>query len=227
MKLNRIIPSVAASAALLACINTQAESFGFSQLSNNAGVDISAQLNVDVADVGGEVCFTFSNIGPISSVISEIYFDDAPAGPGNDAGYLGVMTSIGAGWSTYSGSPSDLPGGNTADPAFTTAGSPIQYATANNPSPKNGIDLGESLDICFTYKNGGDINDVIADLISGALRIGLHIQGIGTSGQSDAYITGGGGTTSVPDGGATLLLLGMGVTALGIGSIKGLKRSHS
>jgi hypothetical protein len=226
MKITKLIPAVVASATLLTSIDAQADSFGFSQLSNNAGVDISNQLSVDVKDVGGEVCFTFSNIGTISSVISEIYFDDAPAGPGNNTGYLGWMTEVGSGWSSYSGSPSDLPGGNTAIPAFTTDGTPIQYATANNPSPKNGIDLGESLALCFSYKNGGTIDDVIADLVSGALRIGLHIQAIGTSGRSDAYITGG-GTTSVPDGGATMLLLGMGIVALGIGSLKGIRRTQS
>lgn len=228
MKLVRLISSCAVGAAMVACVNANADTFTFSQLSNNAGQDISGQLSVDVTDASGEACFSFSNIGPISSVIAQIYFDDAPPGSGNDLGYLGqidMITGNAGTWRAYQGSPSDLPGGNTANPPFTTDGTPVQYATAANPSPQNGISPGESMNIYFTYKNSGTINDVIADLMSGALRIGLHVTGIGTSGQSDAYITGGGGT-SVPDGGATLVLLGMGLAVLGLGSYRQIKRSY-
>lgn len=228
--MRNMIPLLVTSVALAACMDAQADSFGFSQLSNNAGIDISDQLKVDVEQDAGKACFTFRNLGPISSAISGIYFDDAPPGVGNADGYLGDMVYIDSGWTAYTGSPSDLPGGNTAVPPFTTAGDPIQYATADSSggSPINSTTIGpeESLKICFTYKNGGGIDDVIADLLAGALRIGLKVQSIGTSGQSDAYITGGAGT-SVPDGGATILLLGLGLIALGIGGTKSLKWTRS
>lgn len=212
--------ALAAGIALLACTNTNADSFEFTKLSNNAPDDLSGQLKLEVADFGGEACFSFSNIGPISSSIAEIFFDDAPPGSGNDLGYLGTISMItgNAGdWQAYKGSPSDLPGGNTATPPFTTDGDPIQYATANNPAPKNGINVGESLNIYFSYKNGGTIADVLADLTSGALRVGLHVTGIGQ--YSDSYITGG-SKVSVPDDGATLVLLGLGLSVLLLGAVR-------
>lgn len=230
MTVRKAILSTLVACAITFATSSLADTFTFSQLSNNAGQDISPQLSVDVTDAGGEVCFSFSNIGPISSVIAEIYFDDAPPGAGNDLGYLGEISMISGsagGWTAYEGSPNDLPGGNTATPPFTTAGNPVQYATADNPSPANGISNGtidnhESLNIYFFYKNNGTIDDVVQNLRDGALRIGLHVTGIGTSGQSDAYITGG---LPVPDGGATIALLGMGLAVLGVGKIKTRKRS--
>lgn len=221
-----IIKALVVSAALSFTASSQAESIGFTQLTGNT-TDISDQLTLNVSDAGGEVLFSFGNIGPISSSIAQIYFDDAPPGAGNDLGFLGMITMIDgdAGeWRAYQGSPSDLPGGQGAVPPFTTGGDPIQYATASNPAPQNGINVGESLNIYFTYKNAGTINDVISDLLSGALRIGLHVISVG-GGDSDSYITGG-RETNVPDDGATIALLGLGLIAVGYGSMK-IKRLTS
>jgi len=218
---------------MLACVNTQAVGFGFEQLSDNAGLDISSQLSVDVTDGGGEVVFSFSNLGPISSSIGQIYWDDAPAGVGNGDGSLGMISQISSSdWTAYSGIPI-FPEGWDATPPFSSLGDPVQYATANWPWPENGVGASESLDIAFTYKSGG-IADVLADITSGALRIGLRVFSIDNEGEIrpfDGYISvdGNSGTviTSVPDGGATMILLGMGLVILTLGGYRNLKRSHS
>jgi hypothetical protein len=69
----------------------------------------------------------------------------------------------------------------------------------------------ENVGLIFDLQGVQTFADVISDLNSGDLRIGLHVQAIGTDGESDSFITGG--VTRVPEAG-TLLLLGAGLLGL-------------
>ena len=154
-------------------------------------------LSVDVTNGVGSVDFTFYNDSSVQSSVTGIFFDD---------GTLLGIDSIANGPETdfvYPRTPGEFPGGPTLDPPF--AADRQFSAGANNPVPAKGINEGDTLNewvtITFTLINGGTLEDVIAELNSGALRIGVHILAL-PDGSSESAIL-------VPEP-ATVGLLGLG-----------------
>jgi hypothetical protein len=154
----------------------------FGKLSNNAPENIASQLSADVTLSSGKVLVKFINAGPLASFIGQIYIDDSNARLSNltTLDDTNPATSVGVSFSSGA-SPSNLPSGNTAVPAFTTDLS----ASADNPAPQNGVHPGQMVGILFD----GNLADVLGDIQTGALRFGLHVQGIGQTGNSDAYVS--------------------------------------
>jgi len=178
----------------------------FDGLTNNNADDTATgegQMNVDVGnDIGGalqrdnQVRFTFINLGPNASSITDIYFDDGSllgiAFLENDPN--NVEFSQGA-------DPPNLPGGEMADPPFETT---LGFSADSDPPVEPlGVNPGERLGIVFDLMEGKTIPDVLDDLRTGALRIGIHVQGF-ASGGSESFIN-----IPLPEPGTfTLCLLG-------------------
>lgn len=187
---------------------------GFYKITNNGNTNVAAQLTADVTDAGGgQVNFTFYNIGPIASSITDIYFDDGTL--------LDIATVInGPGVSFSEGAaPPNLPGGQSISPNFNTTQGFL--ADSDMPIAVNGVNAtltppGEYVTIRFNLLPGQTYADTLAAIAlggaDGGLRIGLHVQAIGSTGGSDSYVN----TTSVPDGGLTISLLGMALAGLGL-----------
>ena len=102
--------------------------------------------------------------------------------------------------------PPNLPGGQLATPPFqVTQG----FLAESIPAPStNGAGPSEWVAIEFTLQGGQDFNDVVADLTTGALRIGIHVIAF-DSGGSESFIN-----VPVPEPG-TGLLLALGLLGLG------------
>ena len=164
-----------------------ADTYSFSDsCSNNLPADVAigiAQLNVEVTNPAGpnNVLFTFTNSGPDDSSIADIYFDD-----GSLLGIAAIIESppdvdfgIGA-------IPAELPAANDCPgPDFdTTAGF---SADSEVPPPMKGVNPGESVGIRFDLQAGQEFDDVLDELDSGALRIGIHVIGF-SSGGSESFI---------------------------------------
>ena len=186
---------------------------GFGCITGNIAGDCAigeAQLSVDVTDLGGgQVLFMFSNAGPSASSITDVYFDDGTllgiAGLIDaDDNALGPFGDLGVDFS-QNASPPNLPGGNLVG-FQTTAGF---LADSDPPAQPNGVNPLESLGIVFNLQLGGSFADIVNELTTGALRIGIHVQGFGTGG-SESFVN-----VPVPEPG-TALLLGLGLGVLGL-----------
>lgn len=170
--------------------------------------------------------FRFFNIGPLASSITDIYFED---------GVILDLTAIvddddntslwnGFGQVDYSfdaDKSGNLPGGNQAFVNFNELAGFL--AEPDPPVQPNGINPGEEASIIWTLQSGQTAADAIAALLSGILRIGIHVQGFATGG-SESFVNNGCidcNTTLVPLPSAA----GMGL--LGMGGLMMIRRRRS
>lgn len=142
-----------------------------------------AQMFVELFDLGSQIEFVFSNIGPELSSITDVYFDN-----GTLFGIASIQNTAGLVEFTQLAAPPELPGGNNLIPPFvTTTGF---SADSDPPVQPLGVNPGEILGITFDLIAGGVFGDVIAELASGELRIGIHVQGY-ASGGSESFVNNG------------------------------------
>jgi hypothetical protein len=173
-------------------------------VSTSCTPNLTTQISAEVTDAGGtSVDFTFRNVGVIPSFISDIYFDTLP-------GYFSSFSVQTASAGVSFRAPSaggNLPRGNSLTPTFDE-----DWQVHNSPGSANGINPGESL----VLRAGGQTFDVVlASLQSSALRVGLHIQGIGASSVSDAYLNDAPGAgQAIPEPSTySMILIGIGLAA--------------
>jgi hypothetical protein len=211
---------VAAVLLVMVALPPQAAAYtlGFFNITGNNAVAALAgesQLSVDITAVGSnQVQFQFFNIGTAASSITDIYFDDNSL--------LGGFVSLtnGSGVDFQQGAnPGNLPGGNMAStPFLATLGFTFD---SESPAQPNGVNLGETVSIILSLQSGMTYNDLLADLASGDLRIGMHVQGF-AGGYSEGFINNPYDPLpppSVVPEPSTLLLLGT-----GLGTVCGMAR---
>jgi len=181
----------------LAPLPAHAMSLGFQNITANNVGDAAigdSHLSVEVSEYGtNQALCQFYNVGTDACSITDVYFDD-----GTLLGIALILDSdSGVSFSTLA-NPGNLPGGNEASPPFvTTAG----FSADSDPKVQpNGVNPGETLGIVFDMQSGRVYSDVLTDLATGDLRIGVHVQGF-DSGGSESFVN------NIPDA-STLLLLG-------------------
>jgi len=186
-------------AAAFGAAPAQANPISFACITGNLPGDCAigeSQLSVEVSDQGGGVVrFHFRNVGGDASVISEVYFDD-----GSLLALSTVIDGPGVDFEPDA-NPPDLPGGDLIVPPFqVTQG----FLAESVPAPSmNGVGPGEWVMIEFTLQGGQTFADVLAELGTGELRVGIHVI---------AFDSGGGESfVNVPEPAAVALL----VVALG------------
>lgn len=169
--------------------------YGFYNITHNNTTNEAigeAQLKLTVSDAGsGLVQFLFTNVGPLASSITDVYFDDRALSL-----FSRTITSFeeGAGVDyTSPATPSNLPGGKAAGFRATS------QLTANSVAPVqvNGVNPGESLGVVLTLSAGQVFNNVISALQSSSLRVGIHVQGFANGG-SESFINNPTGTVTPP-----------------------------
>ncbi len=147
------------------------ETLSFYNLTGTNAINADAgenQLFVDVSDSAGQITFTFRNIGPAPSSIAEIYFDD-----GSLLAISEILDSPPDVDFKLDADPLNLPGHELADPPFQAS---LYFSLQpENPEPYHGVNPGEQLSIIFDLINDQTFTDVIDELNSGQLRIGIHV----------------------------------------------------
>ena len=126
---------------------------------------LGSQLGVTLVPLAsGRVGFLLSNVGSESLNATGVFFDDAA----NVLADLFDVTDFSGVDFAEGGKPKDLKSGNKID--FVTE----FLANAAKPTKDNGVGQGQNVQINFTLASGKTIDDVIAALDSGALRIGIN-----------------------------------------------------
>ena len=198
----------------------------FERITSNAPEDIASQLQFSVAVnlVGERACFRIANeTEETTGQISEIYFDDTSSALLVSIGDFDFGTGENIVYFTDEHvTPENLPGGNTVGFEAT-----LRAGAVNGNGGSNRIGPEEYLGICVNLVAGKGLDDVLAALENGTLRIGLHVQSIGEDGEdgddglSDSFVSGPPPPEppQVPDASATAMLLGLALLGL-----EGLRR---
>jgi hypothetical protein len=166
---------------LLAAAPIQASTYSFQEITSNSPINVGSQLSVEVTSVVGGVQFMFQNSGPLASSIADIYFDNSGAFLGAPLTIVGNSAGVQFG---LGAKPGDLPGGNAVGFTATTGFT----ADSDKPVQANGINPGEWLTLQTALGAGQSFATITQALDTGALRIGLHVQGL-SDGQSESYIS--------------------------------------
>ncbi len=184
----RFIVGALLSAAAFAA--QAAITFSFDCITSGSGIACGigeTQLKLTLSDGGnGTANFLFTNTGPQSSSITDIYFDWETPQFALAAGALTQSAGVSFGWGA---TPTNLPGGNSI--AFTSD----LGLDSNVPTQPSGINSGEWLNIAFA----GSFDQLVQGLHSGDLQVGLHVQGF-SNGGSESFV-------SVPEPAVYALLL--------------------
>lgn len=135
--------------------------------------------------------------------ITNIYFEDSLdllSSP-SIITYTAVAPDNAVSYSVAAGG-GNLPGGQNV-------GFDSDYLFKTNPPPsKNGLDPGESLTVAFQSLES--YADLLGAINHGDVRIGIHVQEIGTQGASASFVN----VQAVPEPGGALLLGAVGVILL-------------
>jgi hypothetical protein len=213
LNLVKSLLAVASVAAVSAVSAAPASAFNFSNIAggDTAGDDYVNSFTFDVLNQGESVIFKIKhseNAAASTMFIRQVFFDDNGGNP-----YLSdpLANVDNIGQVAFSAGPTNFPqGGNgfTTDYAFSRSG----------PGNASAIQAGETLGVRFT----GNYNNVIYALNSGALRVGLHVQGL-PNGGSDSYISSSGNTQNTPE---PLTMLAAGA-AVGFGTMFKKQRAQA
>lgn len=160
-----------------------------------------AQLRIEALESVDGASFILLNLAPQASSIADVYFE-----AGSLLAISGIANTPGLVEFSAGATPGNLPGARNASRPFVA--SPGLSADADAPVQPLGVNPGETLTLFLTLLPDRDFSDVLADLASGALRIGLHVQGFADGG-SESFINRAldPNVTPVPLPAAGLLLL--------------------
>lgn len=167
------LPAVLLTAVLLFSTPfAQAVTLSFVEIVDDGGPNLSGQLSLDVTSFMSDVLFTFRNDVGFDSSITSVFFD------------IGSSDVTGISFSAANSSLTGvlfkeitnptLPEGNTLTTVFDA-----DFGETKDGPNTNGVDAtGEFAGFLGTFGMGFSFDDLIADILSGTFRFGLHVTSI-------------------------------------------------
>jgi hypothetical protein len=178
LNLVKSLLAVAGVAALSAVSAAPASAFNFRNIAggDTVGDAYTSNFNFEVVDQGDRVLFNIYHLinpATASSFIRQVYFDDNNylSDPWANIGNFGTVAFTGG------ASNDQLPQGGRN---FTTD----YYFSRDVPGNDNAIQGGEKFGVSFL----GNYANVVNALNTGALNLGIHVQGL-PGGASDSYVS--------------------------------------
>jgi hypothetical protein len=169
----------------------------FSLISGGSSFADQVHINVKVSQVAtDQIRLDFQNLSGTTATVGQIYLQDRDS-------FMDRFTLDNSGPANFGfgANPSALPGGNSIgfDTAFAFG--------ADKPSPKNGLQAGDSFQMLVDLRPGVVAAEFMDGLSTKAVRIGLHVQALDDGGSLSLASTPPGGGGAVPEPG-TMALLG-------------------
>jgi len=200
----RLVPVAVTAVLLVAGSLAAAAQLHFTPLACQTTYCQDIDVYVVVLPIDDCARLEFYNDSPIASSVGGLYFEKGP---------LDTVVALELGDGTFfeeGGNPARLPGGRSITPPFETA----YVVRALPPTFQNGIGPAEQLTLIFDLAPNTTFDDLITQLHSGELRIGIHVIGL-PDGSSLSAIN----NTPEP---AAVMILGMGCLLL-----IGMRRNRS
>jgi hypothetical protein len=189
-----LAPASAARADMIPTADLQ-----FSLISGDSPLADQVNINLQVSKVAAnQIRLDFKNLSGTTATVSHIYLQDRD-------GVMGAFNLLNTGPAVFEfdKKPKNFPGGNNI--GFETTFS----FGAKNPSPKWGIEAGESFQMLVDLTTPRVAAEFMQGLGTKSVRVGLHVQAL-EDGNSLSLVStppGGGGGGEVPEPG-TMALLG-------------------
>ena len=226
----RFVVSALAPVVMLSSGALAGTVFSFTNITGTSATNAAAgeaQLFVEVGamTLGSQdgVLFRFFNTGPAASSIADVYFDGggsllslhALIDADDNSSLLPNVAGVDFTQRALANvSPPNLPGHNNVSPPFQAID--VFSADSDSPVQPNGVNPGEELGVFFTLQTTQNLTDILGELDTGALRIGLHVQGFGDGGSESFVNNGSMPVIPLP----TPLAMGL----AGLGCVAGMRR---
>ena len=184
----------------LSAVAVQADLFGFDTVTTNSSYRgaVASQLFMETTELAtGLSSVMFTNIGPLASTVTEVYF-------GSDEALDLNLDSIifqcpGVDFDITGAKPANPPGMNDFGNWWTIT---IAAAEASNPPAQKGIDPLECINLQVSYSGSSSLSELIQ---FNQLQVALHVTGLPDF-QSDTFVNGNDPYTVIPEPSSIILL---------------------
>ena len=190
MKNLKTITALFAALSMMFVMSANATTLSFTEIVDDGGPDLSSQLSAEVSAITDGALFTFTNDVGFDSSITSVFFDVGTADIASVDFSAADSSATGVNFKPITNP--NLPEGNTI--SFDA-----DFGGTKDGSNADGVDAaGEYAGFIVLFgASGFDYADLIADILSGSFRTGLHLTSIALEPDDEGGLDGSDGYVNV------------------------------